>query len=226
MKETMQKNPATEAEVAKGVSRRRFLTYAGMMAGAGILIDSCKKEDEPSTLPGTINLGTSDIAIQNYAYILEQMSAAFYIEVCTAKNSPLEYQEMLFFQNLRDHEIAHREFLKNYMGKNAIEQLTFNFSSIDFTNRDKIYGSAQTFEDLCVAAYNGVAQSVTNPEFLIVVGQIASVESRHAAAISDKIKFGSFADTADSNGLDKSLTPNEVLASIKTFLKVNVTINV
>ncbi len=78
------------------VSRRKFLNYSGLSAAALLFATSCKKEItnpdelqmEEESLMGrnnnpanVVNLGNGDIGILNYAYALEQLEAAFYIQV-------------------------------------------------------------------------------------------------------------------------------------------------
>ena len=46
-------------------------------------------------------------------------------------------------------------------------------------------GTADVFENLGVAAYNGAGQLIKNVDYLAAAGSIVSVEARHAAAIRD-----------------------------------------
>ncbi len=72
-----------------------------------------------------------------------------------------------------------------------------------------------------VSAYNGAGQLIKNVDYLLLAGKIVSVEARHAATIRDLISNGSFADNTavDAMGLDKSLSPTEVLNVAKNYLK-------
>ncbi len=209
--------PAGTAQA--GISRRRFFGYAGALAGAGLIIgmDSCKKDDEDSG----INLGSNDVGILNYAYALEQLEAAFYTYVAANPYTSITPAEQSYFNDIRDHEIAHREFFKKALGSSAIVALTPDFSSITFSSRDSVLGTAKAFEDLGVSAYNGAGQLLTDPTNLTIAGKIVSVEARHAAAIRDLISNGSFADSTvvDAKGLDVVRTPAEVLAIAGTYIK-------
>jgi hypothetical protein len=99
-----------------------------------------------------------------------------------------------------------------------------DFSSIDFTSRTSVLGTAKAFEDLGVSAYNGAGKLITNPDYLVLAGKIVSVEARHAALIRDLISNGSFADSSvvDTNGLDKSRLPGEVLSIAGTYIKTKI----
>lgn len=199
-------------------SRRQFLGLTGGLVAVGFAFDACKKKDNNDT---GINLGSGDIGILNYAYALEQLEAAFYTQVAATPYSGITAQETALLTDIRDHEVAHREFFKNALGSNAIQSLEVNFSSIDFTNRDSVLGTAKAFEDLGVSAYNGAGKLIVSADYLLLAGKIVSVEARHAAYIRDLISNGSFADSSiiDINGLDRSLSPTEVLATASTYLK-------
>ena len=98
-------------------SRRNFFRYAG---GAGLIatvVAACQKTNPnpPGHNPGkTINLGSGDTGILNYAYTLEQLEAAFYIRVLDTPYFHISPSEYSLLSDIRDHEIAHREFSKQH----------------------------------------------------------------------------------------------------------------
>ncbi len=171
-----------------------------------------------------VDLGSGDIGILNYAYALEQLEAAFYQKVAESPYSGINALESQYMNDIRDHEVAHREFFKNALGSSAIQNLKFNFSMVNFASRDSVLATAKAFEDLGVSAYNGAGRLLTNPVYLLLAGKIVSVEARHAAAIRDLISYNSFADATviDMNGLDKSRTPGEVLAIAQSFIETKI----
>lgn len=208
----------------KGRARRKFLAQvAGIASLAGIAtLAACDKNDDDNN--GGVDLGTGDIGILNYAYALEQLEAAFYIKVIESQFSGITASETALITDIRDHEIAHREFFKNALGNKAIQDLEVNFASINFGNRDSVLGTAKAFEDLGVSAYNGAGKLITNPDYLVLAGKIVSVEARHAAYIRDLISNGSFADSTviDAMGLDKSRLPGEVLMIAGAYIKTKI----
>ena len=224
----------------KHLSRRNFLNYAGLSAMAAAALTSCKKDfrggepnapyaqDDPHNMPkNTVNLGSGDIGILNYAYALEQLEAAFYIQVASSFYAGASIKERTYLEDIRDHEIAHREFFKTALGDKAIGMLLFDFSSINFSSRASVLGTAKAFEDLCVSAYNGAGELLQNPDYLLLAGKIVSVEARHAAAIRDLLVYGSFAwpDVVDSNGLDVYRKPSEVLSIASTYIETKIIAN-
>lgn len=200
------------------LSRRKFLRYGAVASALVIGVSACDKDDNDNN--DGINLGSGDTGILNYAYALEQLEAAFYTQVMLTPFTGMTALETALLTDIRDHEIAHREFFKAALTTNAIQALTPDFSAINFTSRDNVLAAAKTFEDLGVSAYNGAGKLITNPAYLTVAGKIVSVEARHAAYIRDLISNGSFADSTviDAMGLDQSKTPGTVLIAANTYL--------
>ena len=205
------------------VSRRKFLRFSGIFGmsvaaiGSMSTMSGCKKNDGKDA----INLGSGDIGVLNYAYALEQLEAAFYTQVIQSQYSGITAAETSYLTDIRDHEIAHREFLKAALGGNAIGALQVDFSSINFASRAGVLGASKAFEDLGVSAYNGAGKLLTDANNLLFAGKIVSVEARHAALIRELITPNSFAasDVVNSNGLDLARTPSEVLSIAATYLK-------
>lgn len=207
------------------LSRRKFLRFSGMLGttviatGAITGLTACDKDDD---VDGSgINLGSGDTGILNYAYALEQLEAAFYTQVIASKFTGMTTAETSYLTDIRDHEIAHREFFKSALKTNAIPALEVDFSSVDFTSRNSVLGTAKAFEDLGVSAYNGAGKLLSDVNNLLIAGKIVSVEARHAALIRELITPNSFAgsDVVNASGLDLARTPSEVLSIAGTYLK-------
>ena len=206
------------------VHRRSFLQFAGAgAAGIALVAAGCKK-DKNNGLDSGVDLGSGDVGILNYAYALEQLEAAFYVQVALTPYSGITALESSYLTDIRDHEVAHREFFKNALGASAIKGLEVNFSTIDFSSRASVLGTAKAFEDLGVSAYNGAGTLLKSADYLLLAGKIVSVEARHAALIRDLLANGSFANSEviDMNGLDKSRTPIQVLTIAKDFIKTKI----
>lgn len=215
------------------LQRRAFLQYAGAGAAAMALVAiGCKKDHDNDTIDYTTIDFASDLGVLNYAYALEQLEAAFYIKVAANPPSAFTATQKSYFQDVQYHEIAHREFFKNVLGKSAIGNLEVDFSSINFGDAQSVLATAQAFEDLGVAAYNGAGVRIKNDAYLVAAGQIVSVEARHAAWVRDQISNGSFADLASltssganvGGGLDAALTPDKVLQVAGKYIKTKINV--
>lgn len=157
-----------------GLSRRKFLGYAGAAIGLMVAVSACSKESimtsqtNSTTVDGEVDLGSGDFGILNYAYALEQLEAAFYIKVIMSPYAGITAMQTAMLTDIRDHEIAHREFLKNALGGKAIPALEFDFSTIKFESRDSVLATSKAFEDLGVSAYNGAGRLIMSADYLVI----------------------------------------------------------
>jgi len=210
------------------LGRRSFLQFAGASAaGIALVAAGCRKDRDYTPITSGVTLDfKDDFGVLNYAYALEQLEAAFYIQVASNPPSGFSAAEKAYFQDIQFHEIAHREFFKNALSTAAIGSLEVDFSSINFTDRSSVLGAAKAFEDLGVAAYNGAGRRITTDAYLVLAGKIVSVEARHAAYIRDLISNGSFANSevVDANGLDLAYAPDKVLGIAGKYIKTRINV--
>jgi hypothetical protein len=236
LNETIQDEPQQGTILEAKLQRRSFLQFAGAgVAVAALTAAGCRKDRGYVNVNGSATLDfKDDFGVLNYAYALEQLEAAFYTQVGNNLSIFTNATEKAYFQDIQAHEIAHREFFKNALGTAAIGSLQVDFSSINFNDRTSVLAAAKAFEDLGVAAYNGAGIRIKDTTYLVIAGQIVSVEARHAAAIRDMISNGSFADLNElqagglgavaANGLDGALTPDKVLAIAGKYIKTPITV--
>jgi hypothetical protein len=207
------------------MARRSFLRYAGASAAVVTVLGaaSCGKENRliPS---GGLDVGSGDTGILNYAYALEQLEAAFYLQVVATPYSGMSSIETAYLTDIRDHEVLHRDFFKAALKGSAIGELKTDFSSINFSDRTSVLKAAKLFEDTGVMAYDGAGYLFEDAAYLTIAGKIVSVEARHAALIANLLSPGSFVadDQVDANGLNKSASIAEVLKAANGFLKTKV----
>ncbi len=176
----------------------------------------------PTPLPNsgaalTIDFAKGDIAVLQFAYALEQLEADFYTKAVNAfGSSNLTAAEKAILQDIKYHEVLHRELFKAALGTTNDFTLNATYPGVNFNDRLSVLTAAKTFEDLGVAAYNGAGQYLTSTTFLTLAGKIVSVEARHAAVISDLLspKTSAFAPTA----FDDVFRPSKVAAAAQGFV--------
>ncbi len=226
-------------------SRRQFLKIGGLaVVGSSLFLYSCEEDgitdEEINALDAKgvnnkriFNLGTGDIAILNYAYILEQLEAAFYTEVVNGSyyNDLDDPEEKQILRDLYNHEIIHREFFKVALNSitgtgRVAPDLEFDFSDVDFSSRDVVLRFSQILEDTGVSAYNGAGKLLESTDYLLLAGKIVSVEARHASAIRDLLEPGTTNFASDEilvdlggtgEAYDRATSPLDVLAAVKSF---------
>lgn len=177
---------------------------------------------------GSIDLGSGDVGILNYAYALEQLEYAFYARVIASPYAGMSAMERAILTDIRDHENAHRAFLQAALGAAGIPPLNANFSAINFNDRGSVLTTARTFEDLGVSAYNGAGKLLSNGLNLSTAGKIVSVEARHAAVIRELLSPFSTSFAGDDvvtsdTGLDVVNMPATVLAAAQPFIVERIT---
>lgn len=220
-------------KASAALGRRVFLRYIGATAAAGVALSACHTELVDPTASGSARLGdvidlgdigSKDVNVLNYAYALEQLEAAFYTQVLKTPYTGISGYEMTILTDIRDHEIAHRELFKAALGGAAIPGLTPNFSSINFSSRASVLGTARVFEAVGVSAYNGAGRFITNADYLTLAGKIVSVEARHTAIISEMLNPMTSSFSGDdivnaTTGLGEARMPEEVLQLVRPFIQ-------
>jgi hypothetical protein len=209
------------------IDRRSFLKLTGVSAVVASTIVGCDNSD-PDAI---VNIGGGDIGLLNYVYTLEQLQAEFYTQLLAdpAFTTTFSAEEQAILTDVHDHEIAHREFIKNAIGIDAIEVLDIGFKSISFSNKTQVMLVAQEIEDMSVAAYNHIGKLFVDANLLIVIAKIVSVEARHSAVIRDlqNPRSANFAgdDVVNESGFDKALSPQDIMAIANKYILSKVNVN-
>lgn len=133
------------------------------------------------------------VDVLNFALTLEYLEAEFYqtgLDTSGLLTGELRDQ----FDQIRKHEVAHVDFLRQLLGSRAVGKPAFDYTagkgtrngpfSDVFSNPSTFAAVAQAFEDTGVRAYKGQAANLMgNDEVLQAALQIHSVEARHAAQV-------------------------------------------
>jgi hypothetical protein len=218
--------PKVDANL-KSIDRRSFLKLSGISAAVVTTIASCDDSDPDSV----VNIGGGDIGLLNYVYALEQLQAEFYTQLIADPAFTTSYtaEEQAALTDIHDHEIAHREFIKNAIGIDAIEVLEISFKDITFSSKVQVMFVAQEIEDLSVAAYNHIGKLFLDTNLLIVIAKIVSVEARHSSTIRDleSPRSANFAsdDVVNESGLDRALAPTDVMTTASKYIVTKININ-
>jgi rubrerythrin len=161
-----------EGDTRADALRKAALATGGLVGGAGVLA---------LLTPGVAGAQTrGDVAIANFALLLEELEAAFYVEAVA--NNILTGRPLELVTKIRDHETTHVRVLRETLGDAAIPRPAFNFQG---TTQDvaRFLDTAVTLEDTGVAAYKGAAPAIRSRAILAAALSIHSVEARHAAVV-------------------------------------------
>ena len=223
----------SDGGILTSLRTRREMFKLMAMGGVAVLLPSmlsgCSDDNvigpvDPGTGdPLTIDFARGDIAILQFAYALEQLEADFYTRVVSGiANAGLSQAEQSIMVDLRNHEVLHRELFKAALGASNDFTITTTYPGVNFSSRQSILEAARTFEDLGVAAYNGAAQYISNPDTLTLAGKIVSVEARHASAIRDLLEPNTTAFAPDA--FDDVFRPAKVGAAAQGFVTQRLTL--
>lgn len=209
---------AEETDKGYDVSRRQFFKLTGGIAGLGLFYSAC----HPLSSPTNIYLGSGDTALLNFIYIMQQIEAAFYIQAVATPYYGMDHLELLAITDVRDQEIAHREYLKKLLGKDAVTTISADFSSVTFHDRASVTAKAAELEDIVISGLNSALNLFTNKAYALALSKMSSVEARHSAYFRDLNSWNSFADTVvDDKGLDQAVPPRTALEHLNVFSHTN-----
>ncbi len=203
-------NTSTRSELFK-----KAVLGGGTFVAGGVLIGGLPK------LALAAPSAKQDVQILNFALTLEYLEAEFYTQAVA--NGALSGELLNFATVVRDHELAHVEFLESALGSAAVAKPTFDFGST-VTDVAQFTATAVVLEDTGVVAYNGQGPRLRR-RTLPAAGSIVSVEARHAAWIRN-IAFGpDFEERPESFpapvAFDGALSMRRVLAAVEAtgFIK-------
>ncbi len=148
-----------------------------------------------------------DRKILNFALTLEYLESEFYKEA-VAKGA-LSGPTLQFATTVRDHEVAHVQFLKKVLGAHAVKKPKFDFKDTT-SNQAKFQQTAIVLEDTGVSAYEGQAARIKQAAVLKAAASVLPVEARHASWIRNIV-----GQPPAPVAFDKAQTMGQVLKAVK-----------
>jgi rubrerythrin len=130
------------------------------------------------------------LGVLNYALTLEHLEYRYY--QMGLDSGVIDSAERVIFQKIRDHELAHVNFLQdvisNVLQGTPVPEPEFDFTAggnfSPFTDYPTFLALAQAFEDTGVRAYKGQAANVQESDVVLTAAlSIHSVEARHASMV-------------------------------------------
>ncbi len=199
--------PELHAIEIHGMTRSSFILKSALTVGAtagaaavGPFVSNALAQD-----------AEGDIAIVNFALVLEYLETRFYKK---ATNLGLSKEVADLAKQFADDEQEHINALRGavkQLGGTVAAKPVFDFGVTDEKSFLKL---AQTLEDTGVAAYNGAGPMIKNKDILAAAGSIVQIEGRHAAAI--RLQNG---EMPSPDAFDKGMTVDEVTKAITPLIK-------
>ncbi|MBW4472457.1 MAG: ferritin-like domain-containing protein [Stenomitos rutilans HA7619-LM2] len=193
-------------------SRRALLKWGFLSLGTAVLTTLPKTVLAQSGKSiKTLTFNADDVGILNFALLLEELEAAFYV-LALASGKITDAKEFDYLKAIGKHEATHVKFLRKVLGKNTtfrFRDLSFNQAGLEavLADRNTILNTAVALEDTGVHAYNGAGPSLKDPTYLLAAGSIVSVEARHTAGVRGLLQRPSTEPDSDRAVSDAELVP-------------------
>ena len=172
---------ALRETAARLPTRGQFLRRGARAAAVGLLATGLLPEAAQARASKRERASQpDDVAILNFALVLEYLQAAFYTEAerVGSLHGALAEQARV----VGSHERAHVKAFQKTLGRAAVKSPSFNFRGA--TDSPKSFrATAVAFEDLAVGAYKEQLPKIRSNAYLAAAISIHSVEARHAAWI-------------------------------------------
>jgi hypothetical protein len=197
---------AVEITEAGGLSRGAFLLKGALAAGAAY-----GAAGVTPFVSSALAKGGGDIAIAQFALLLEHLETTFYAD---ARKLKLSGAAKKFAREFGDQEAQHVAALEKAIrgaGGRPKKAPGFSFPMRDQASFLKL---AHTIEGVGVAAYNGAGPMLKSRDLVAAAGSIVQVEARHAAVLGLLTHRPPAPDA-----FDKGMGKAAVTAAVKPFLK-------
>jgi hypothetical protein len=197
---------AVEITEAGGMSRGGFLLKGALAAGAVY-----GTAGVAPWVSQALAKGGGDVAIAQFALLLEHLETAFYAD---AQKLKLSGDAKKYAKQFGDQEAQHVAALEKAIkgaGAKPAKPPTFAFPMTDQASFLKL---AYTIEGVGVGAYNGAGPMLKSPDLIAAAGSIVQIEGRHAAVLGLLTNQSPAPDA-----FDKGLSKAKVTAAVTPFIK-------
>lgn len=198
------------------VSRRKFLQFAGGIAGASAVLAACRR-----TPSDTVFIGRDDTGILNYLYVMQQVLCDMYKQANITQYYTLDQSEWYLLEDMREHQYAHKGWLKAVLGDKAATDIKTDLSMVTYADRTNFLTNAKTLADLAAAAYIGAVGYLNDTSYIPVLSKMATLHARHSAYCRSMLSFNEFAsaEVVDTDGLNNFVTPAVGMAKVKVYIQ-------
>lgn len=170
---------------------RATLTFLALVIlSSPILSLPSERRDSDSTL--------TEIQALNFALSLEHFQYYFYerlhhYEPQDFSNAGLPPWSQGRYAQISSHEHTHAQFLENILGDKAVQPCTYNFPDTDPRSFVK---TSNIVEAVASSAYTTLVKYISDPDYVISISSIHSVEAKHSAWINADVRDGAAWSTA------------------------------
>ncbi|KAH8101773.1 ferritin-like domain-containing protein [Cristinia sonorae] len=171
-----------------------FSTILSAVSGASLVFAAPSIQKRQSNETAAPANSINDTQVLQFALTLELLEDAFYSEGLqrfdAAAFRDAGYPDWVRgrFEQIREHENTHVEFLRGALGSEAVQPCEYNFT---FTSPEEFAATSLNLEVVGQAAYTGAAAFISDKNTLEVAANILSVEASQSAWVASAVLKGS-----------------------------------
>lgn len=200
-----------------------------------LVLAGCKKDDpQPTAILNTsgetVLLGSGDTALLNLMQAGKQLSTDLLDRILKVSPAVLTTNELALVRDMQAQQKIHRDALKAAVNSARtvaspqalnLADLPADFSAIDFTQRAAPLAAAHSLLNTLVAAAAGAMRYTARAATLTLLGQVLSVDARHAATLGSLLAVPTYTDPQDGapDARNRTLRPAQTAAALNASIK-------
>ncbi len=186
---------------------------------------------EPVNNGESTSLGSGEIILFNLMQAGKQLSTDLLGRIVAAPGAAgLSPADLALVTAIRDQQRVHRDALKAIANANRtnansaalnLPDLPADFAAVDFNQRDTVLTAAHTLLNTLVAGGAGTLRYASRASTMTVLGQILSVDARHAATLARLLPAASLTDLQDGTptyARNRALRLSELAAALNLMI--------